>query len=163
MRGRAVIHGSCLCGGVRLELSRLPLRLLACHCRTCQKFYGSAFGAIAVVAKQAFRYVAGESLIRRFRTSARVERTFCGSCGSPLPIVEPWDPLVGVPLALLDSELSMSLDAHIFVSERASWFNFSDGVTGHDYWPPGATGDERFRQLEQRGVSLDPWADDGGN
>ena len=154
-----MISGSCTCGGVRVELTAAPLRLLACHCRRCQKFYGSAFGAIAVVPKTAFRYLAGESLIRRYRSSARVVRTFCGTCGSPLPIVERWDPLVGLPLGLLDTTFPGTLDAHLFVTEQATWFSFDDGVPRHDQWPPGATGDQRFEALTAEGRAVDPWSE----
>ena len=39
-----LLTGGCQCGAVRYAISAAPLRLIACHCRECQKQSASAFG-----------------------------------------------------------------------------------------------------------------------
>ena len=37
------LRGSCLCGGVRFEITGPLMRSSHCHCRMCQKQHGAAF------------------------------------------------------------------------------------------------------------------------
>ena len=50
--------GRCLCGAVRYTLTADPAFSAICHCRDCQRFTGSAFGAIVAVPKTAFERAA---------------------------------------------------------------------------------------------------------
>jgi hypothetical protein len=43
--------GGCQCGSVRYVLTTEPIRLVACHCKECQRQSGSAFGMSTPVAK----------------------------------------------------------------------------------------------------------------
>jgi hypothetical protein len=73
--------GSCLCGGVRYEVSG-PLRpVVACHCTQCRKTSGHYVAATQ--APEAKITMHGDTL-RWFRSSEQAERGFCGVCGSNL-------------------------------------------------------------------------------
>ena len=37
------ITGGCLCGRIRYSGEAEPLRMVACHCKACQRYTGSAF------------------------------------------------------------------------------------------------------------------------
>ncbi len=52
-----------------------------CHCRMCQKQFGSFFGAL-VTADQA--HLTGRAANRSSTLSAKVKRGFCEKCGTPL-------------------------------------------------------------------------------
>jgi hypothetical protein len=121
--------------------------LQACHCQRCRKFYGAAFGPIAIVARDDFRFTSGDDLVASFPSSERVNRYFCRRCGSPLPMTESWDPLVGVPLGLLDDDPGQTIDSHIFVGSKAHWYEISDSALQHEDWPPGEDMNERFEDL----------------
>jgi hypothetical protein len=97
-----------------------------CHCSQCRKAYGSAFGTVAVVSTTAFRYTKGQDLIVAFKMSARVTRYHCRICGSPLPLCEPWDPLVGIPAGLLDDDPKCKPSSHVFVGSKATWWDITD-------------------------------------
>lgn len=71
--------GGCQCGAVRFSASRLGGAAI-CHCRMCQKAFGSIFGA----------YVTGYDVVWTrgepswFQSSDVVRRGFCAQCGTPL-------------------------------------------------------------------------------
>ncbi|MEL6783516.1 MAG: GFA family protein [Pseudomonadota bacterium] len=48
------LHGSCLCGAVRVRLTAAPLLTIACHCRSCQKFSASAYSLTIMFPVEAF-------------------------------------------------------------------------------------------------------------
>jgi len=48
-RMRKSYTGGCQCDAVRYELTGIPERLYACHCRECQRQSGSAFGMTILV------------------------------------------------------------------------------------------------------------------
>jgi hypothetical protein len=121
-------QGSCLCGGVRYEI-KAPLQAAShCHCSMCRKAHGAAFGSYASVRREHHRFVRGEELARAFQSSARVTRTFCAVCGSPLlwhseSAHSDW---VAVPLGTLDTLFDTPPKKHIYVASKASWVVICD-------------------------------------
>ena len=61
-----MIHGGCLCGGVRFEIDRAVGPFELCHCSRCRKVSGSAFMAGLGVRRDDFRLVRGHELIRSY-------------------------------------------------------------------------------------------------
>ncbi|MCT7375966.1 GFA family protein [Chelativorans salis] len=76
------ITGGCQCGAVRYTLHREPHNPHICHCRMCQKAFGSYFAPLASVEMDDFEVTRGALAI--FRSSGLVERGFCRDCGTPL-------------------------------------------------------------------------------
>lgn len=130
-----MIKGSCLCGGVMFTVDGPIFGMGNCHCSNCRKAYGSAFGTIAVCKKDDFKYVQGEDLIASFKQSERITRYFCKVCGSPLPLKEDWDSRVGIPGGLLDDDPKIKPSQHIFVSDKAPWWDITDDKPQHAEWP----------------------------
>ncbi|MHB8116537.1 MAG: GFA family protein [Acidithiobacillus ferrivorans] len=79
-----MLHGSCLCGGVKYEISGELSGALNCHCSICRKAHGAAFRSRASVDASDFRWVQGEELVTSFESSPGNHRGFCRVCGSPL-------------------------------------------------------------------------------
>ncbi|MDR3372357.1 MAG: GFA family protein [Ancalomicrobiaceae bacterium] len=73
------ITGGCQCGAVRFACEELG-RASICHCRMCQKAFGGFFGPL--VTAKGVVWTRGEPA--RFRSSNRVRRGFCATCGTPL-------------------------------------------------------------------------------
>jgi len=130
-----MIRGSCLCRGVTFVVDGPVLSMGSCHCSRCRKAYGSAFGTIAVVRTENFRYGSGQELIQSF-AEGRVDRPFCSRCGSRLPICVAGDPYVGIPAGLLDDDPGCRPTEEIFVSSKAPWWSFASAPTRHENWPP---------------------------
>lgn len=62
-----MIRGSCVCGGVRFEVTVAFLRPGHCHCSRCRKHSGTFGGTQGRVPRAGFRLLAGEALLRVYR------------------------------------------------------------------------------------------------
>lgn len=130
-----LLTGGCLCGGVRYEIEA-PLRHVThCHCSMCRKFHGAAFGTYAVVASARIKLVA-DSTLRAYRSSSRVSRKFCATCGSSLF----WDhddhpDKLGIAIGALDDDPIARPEAHIYVKDQACWFQITDELPRYDRDP----------------------------
>ena len=74
--------GGCQCGAVRFAVEGPLGRASVCHCRMCQKAFGSPFGALVSVEIKDVVWTKGER--GRFQSSNKVARGFCAACGTPL-------------------------------------------------------------------------------
>jgi hypothetical protein len=119
-----------------------------CHCSQCRKAYGSAFGTIAVVRKADFRYISGQALMGSFRSTERVTRYHCTKCGSPLPLYEEWDSLVGIPAGLLEDDAQCKPTMHIFTGSKAPWWEVTDTNPQFKEWAPGQDMNQRASELK---------------
>ena len=121
-------HGSCLCGGVRYELDAPITEISVCHCRMCRKASGTAFVAVAPVAADKFRLIAGRELIKAYESSPGKKRWFCGNCASPLYSETAYRPgMVRVRIGTLDTHAGHKPDYHIYVADKADWDEIHDG------------------------------------
>ena len=64
-----MLLGSCLCGGVKYEISGLLSGALNCLCSMCRKAHSSAFRSRAQMNAQDFKLVQGEELVTWFESS----------------------------------------------------------------------------------------------
>ena len=85
--------GGCQCGAVRFSASHLG-RPSICHCRMCQKAFGSFFGAFVTADQAHLAWTRGQPTW--FRSSKQVHRGFCEKCGTPLVYRHP----EGIELAI---------------------------------------------------------------
>lgn len=76
-----IFTGGCQCGAVRFRAEKLG-RPSICHCRMCQKQFGSFFGAFVTGDHAHLAWTRGQPTL--FRSSAKVKRGFCNKCGTPL-------------------------------------------------------------------------------
>jgi hypothetical protein len=74
--------GGCQCGAVRFRVTGELGRASICHCRMCQKAFGSAFGPFVSAKAADFAWTRGAP--KRFQSSSKISRGFCENCGTPL-------------------------------------------------------------------------------
>jgi hypothetical protein len=79
--------GGCQCGAVRFRIRGALGRTSICHCRMCQKQFGSFFGAFVGVPADGVEWVHEEPSY--FRSSVNIERGFCQRCGTPMTFRQP--------------------------------------------------------------------------
>lgn len=119
-------RGSCLCGAVRITVEGDLPQPNACHCFACRKQTGH-FGASLDVPRSALK-IEGEEAVLWYRSSEKVRRGFCVTCGSTLF----WDPIhhdwTAIAMGLFDGPTQTSLSMHIFVSEKGDYYQIGDGL-----------------------------------
>lgn len=71
--------GGCQCGAVRFRGSKFG-RSSICHCRMCQKAFGSPFAILVTV--HDLEWTRGAPIY--FKSSNTARRGFCAECGTPL-------------------------------------------------------------------------------
>lgn len=124
-----MLEGSCLCGGVRYEITGKLRSAVHCHCGQCRKASGASFTTNATVAAEDFRFVAGEELVGEHESSPGRFRCFCTRCGSPLVKRDRETPgQLRLRLGTLDTDPGIEVTAHIFVGSRAPWTRIADDL-----------------------------------
>lgn len=124
-----MIRGSCLCGGVRYEITGPFSDLRNCHCTMCRKAHSAAFRSRGSVSGEDFRFVSGEDLLTFYETSPENHRGFCRVCGSAVYTKSLNNPArVSLPLGLLDDDPGVSPQLHIWVENKAPWFTITDDL-----------------------------------
>ncbi len=87
--------GGCQCGAIRYRAPVLG-RASLCHCRMCQKAFGSIGGLLVTVPNIEW----SRGTPRHFESSNKVRRGYCGACGTPLTFE--YDGKVDVAIATFD-------------------------------------------------------------
>jgi hypothetical protein len=135
------ITGACLCGEVKFEIGGMLTPIQLCHATRCRKATGAAFAPEALTTAEGFRWLQGESSIRRYEAPLLQEpppyrRAFCGNCGSPLPIAIEGTPFVIVIAGVLDGDPGTRPFRHAFVGQQACWHEITDALPRFSARPP---------------------------
>lgn len=119
-----MINGSCLCGLVKYEISNGIGDIVHCHCATCRKAHGSAFSSVAAVNDSDFKLF-GQHNLKSFESSAGKFRFFCSECGSQVYAKRNSTSHIILRLGSLDSDVHAEEKEHIWVSQKANWYNLN--------------------------------------
>jgi hypothetical protein len=126
-----VHKGSCLCGAVTFEVSGALGAPDACHCSQCRRQSGH-FWASTDVPRDALT-LHGANNLSWFRSSERVRRGFCSTCGSSLF----WEPIgkdmIAIAMGAFDRPTGTSLAMHIHVADKGDYYEITDGVPQHPH------------------------------
>jgi len=115
------LTGGCQCGAVRYVLREPPSNPHICHCRMCQKAFGSFFAPLVGVRLAAFAVTRGA--ISKFRSSSETDRGFCRDCGTPLSFQYLDSEWIAVSIGSLDDpEAVVPVDQH-GVESKLSYFD----------------------------------------
>jgi hypothetical protein len=114
--------GGCQCGNVRYHFSGDLIDPSICHCRMCQKAFGSWGAALVVMKSDQLTWTRGKP--GTFRSSSIVERGFCKDCGTPIYMREDGDVHFEVAIGTLDNPNSIPpLTRQSAVESRVNWFS----------------------------------------
>ena len=119
-------RGSCLCGAVRLEIDGVLPRPDACHCTQCRKHSGHYF--VSTDVPRSALTIHGADKVTWYRSSEKVQRGFCATCGSTLF----WDPIgkdwTAVAMGAFEAPTETTIKIHIFVAEKGDYYEIADGL-----------------------------------
>ena len=121
------LRGSCLCGGVRFEVTEPFTAVSQCHCTSCKRISGGTGTVSGRARSDAVRILAGEELLTRYQPDEGSAKTFCSVCGSNLfgggwPETES----ASIRLSAIDDPFDRKPEAHIFVRSVAAWETLPD-------------------------------------
>ncbi|MEO8441633.1 MAG: GFA family protein [Betaproteobacteria bacterium] len=116
------VSGSCLCGSIKFEVTPPFAAFRYCHCTRCQKASGAAHATNAFLKEKQFKWLAGESLIKRFNLpgAKRFAVAFCTECGTRVPHKTGENMLI--PAGLLDADPGARPENSIFWKSKAAWY-----------------------------------------
>ncbi len=114
------LTGGCQCGAVRYALHEQPSDPHICHCRMCQKAFGSFFAPLTGVPLDKFEVTRGALAI--FMSSDQTERGFCRDCGTPLTFHYVDSPRIAVSIGSLDQPAKVTPGRQYGIESRMPWF-----------------------------------------
>jgi len=118
--------GSCLCKAVSFEVTGPLPAPSACHCTNCRKHSGH-FEASTDVPRSHLT-IHGSDNLAWYRSSEKVRRGFCSTCGSSLF----WDPIhrdwIAIAMGAFDGSTNTKIEKHIFVANKGDYYDIKDGL-----------------------------------
>jgi hypothetical protein len=124
------LHGACLCGSIRYEVADEFKYALNCHCSDCRKATGSAFKPFGGIERSKLRIVDGREQIFLYGSPDANHDVHCKVCGSLFYSVI--GNRVHVTLGTLVDEPTICPTGHIFVADKAPWFEISDSLPQYE-------------------------------
>jgi hypothetical protein len=118
----SALAGTCLCGGVRFEVSEPFSRVSQCHCEFCKRIAGG-YGTVSGRSRtEAIEVIEGEELLTSYTPEGGSAKTFCSVCGANLfgggwPESEE----SSVRLSAFGLDYDRKPEAHTFVRSVAAW------------------------------------------
>ena len=127
--------GSCLCGTVSFEVNGNFDSFYLCHCQHCQKDTGSSYAANLFSYSAKLLWRSGLDAVTSFTLSGtRHTKSFCKLCGSALPGSHV-EGMIVVPAGCLDTEISVTPTAQIFLSRKVAWSEDLESVPQFERLP----------------------------
>jgi len=118
--------GSCLCGAVKYKIDG-PLRpVVACHCGQCQKTTGHHVAATS--ARRSDFTLLEDKGLKWFDSSVGIRRGFCQECGGNLFWDKAMLPTISIFAGTLDQPTGLQMVEHIYVEEKADYYQIADGL-----------------------------------
>ena len=126
----AQMAGGCLCGAIRYTTEAEPLFSGVCHCRDCQRFTGSAFGALVALPKEALTFSGTMGTFTSHGGSGKlVHRYFCPKCGSSIAEETELSPgRVILNIGTLDEPRSVTPSREIFCDDALPWVQMAGNM-----------------------------------
>jgi hypothetical protein len=111
--------GGCQCGALRYRIEG-PLGPAGfCHCRMCQKAFGSLGAPLVSVPHARFRWTRGEPGV--FLSSPIVQRGFCRDCGTPLFMLEQGHGVIEIAIGTLDDPNAAAPRHVVGIESKLAW------------------------------------------
>jgi hypothetical protein len=122
--------GGCQCGSVRYAVATEPIRLLACHCKECQRQSGSAFGMSMPVKKDSLTVTGLTKQSTRIADSGNeVTGVFCPECGVRIyHVLKSAPDVASIKPGTLDDTRWLRPELFIWMKSAQGWVPVPDDV-----------------------------------
>jgi hypothetical protein len=124
--------GKCFCGAIDYAVADEFKYALNCHCSDCRRATGSAFKPFAGIERSKLAITRGKEQVLIFGDENANHDVHCKVCGSLLYSVVGGAAMVHVTLGTLVDTPSIRPTAHIFVGDKAPWFEITDNLPQYD-------------------------------
>ena len=132
--------GQCLCGAVSFEVEGELGPPDGCHCTQCRRQSGHYWVSTDVPRERL--KLSGEENLTWYRSSMRIRRGFCSTCGSALF----WDAdgrdRIAIGMGAFDPPTGTNMEKHIFTAYKGDYYEIADGLPQEADWPGSLTNDE---------------------
>ena len=118
--------GGCQCGAVRYAFKGKMIDPSICHCRMCQKAFGSYFEPLGGVKDADLVWTRGKPSV--FKSSSVVERGFCQACGTPLTFKYHHEDITDLALGSLDHPKEVIPVIAFGTEAEMPWFDWLAGL-----------------------------------
>lgn len=131
------LRGSCLCGAVAYEVLESFSATYHCHCSRCRKARAAAFTSNGFTSGKGIRFLRGYDNVRRYAVpeAELFAHAFCKTCGSGMPRFDEEKDFGVVPFGSLDDDPGAGPAQHIFVADKASWYDITDDLPQFEQGP----------------------------
>ena len=127
-----MLTGGCFCGRIRYEVHGTPFHATICHCSDCRRVAGAPLVAWFSVASSGLRFVS--DVPKRFASSAKVVRSFCSDCGTPLTFQHQDFPAeIDITTCSLDDPELVPPQDHVRTKGRLSWMRMDDDLPKYPF------------------------------
>ncbi len=134
--------GRCLCGAISFEVEGALAAPDACHCSQCRRQSGHYWVSTNVASTRL--KMDGEERLTWYRSSHRVSRGFCSTCGSALFWKADGSDKFAIGMGAFDAPTGTSIEKHIFTAYKGDYYEISDGLPKEEDWlahaPGGSSG-----------------------
>jgi hypothetical protein len=125
-------EGGCACGAVRYRTTGAPLRTSICHCKSCQRRTGSAFGVNVYFKDDDFQVTRGALKSYQYRSDESerwLKMEFCPACGTTVS----WTLEVvpggrGVAAGTFDDTSWLKIERHAWTRSKQHWVQIPAGL-----------------------------------
>ena len=121
------MKGACMCGQIQYDSKVEPDMTAICHCPDCQRQTGTSFSIVVGLSLESLDITGDLSIYASTGESgAKVQRHFCGQCGSPIYSAPDAMPgLVFLKAGTLDDTSWLKPDMEFFCDTAQSWCELS--------------------------------------
>jgi len=122
--------GKCLCGAVQYEIEGELQMTGVCHCKNCQRQAGSAYSVLFAINNDQLHITGAlKTYGDEGDNGNRVERHFCGTCGSPIMSTLAVQPGVSyIKAGTLDDTSILDPKVHFWTDSAQKWVEIADDV-----------------------------------
>ena len=116
---------SCLCGGVRFEVTGGLRDVVACHCIQCRKQTGNYMSATGCP-DEALK-LTSENGLTWYESTPGYRRGFCSTCGSTLFWKAAGSERIAIAAGVFDDPLGVTLKGHIYCDFAGDYYEIAGG------------------------------------